>query len=153
MDDSYSRHAPPPKTNFEVLQDVLQKRRDMTLDVSTSGALAASLDECVVSLAGCTLSATFRRELTQISQFRRIPLSPLSTLSFESWRHVVCFPPSTSVLARSQLLNSRITVSPLRSTLTSPPQSDDTPMFSFTDNSQLRFLVNLYMQDFRLVRG
>lgn len=41
------RHAPPPKTNFEVLQDVLQKRRDMTLDVSTSGALAASLDECV----------------------------------------------------------------------------------------------------------
>ncbi|GAA5909781.1 exosome catalytic subunit DIS3 [Sporobolomyces salmoneus] len=41
------RHAPPPKTNFEVLQDVLQKRRDMTLDVSSSGALAASLDECV----------------------------------------------------------------------------------------------------------
>ncbi|GAA5869763.1 hypothetical protein JCM16303_001786 [Sporobolomyces ruberrimus] len=41
------RHAPPPKTNFEVLQDVLQKRRNMTLDVSTSGALADSLDECV----------------------------------------------------------------------------------------------------------
>ncbi|GAA5973225.1 hypothetical protein JCM11641_006332 [Rhodosporidiobolus odoratus] len=41
------RHAPPPKTNFEVLQDVLQKRRGMTLDVSTSGALAASLDDCV----------------------------------------------------------------------------------------------------------
>ena len=56
MDDSYSRHAPPPKTNFEVLQDVLQKRRDMTLDVSTSGALAASLDECVVSLAGHSIS-------------------------------------------------------------------------------------------------
>ncbi|BGP26866.1 mitotic control protein dis3 [Rhodotorula toruloides] len=41
------RHAPPPKTNFEVLQDVLQKRRGMTLDVSTSGALADSLDKCV----------------------------------------------------------------------------------------------------------
>ncbi|GAA6017904.1 hypothetical protein JCM11491_001210 [Sporobolomyces phaffii] len=41
------RHAPPPKTNFEVLQDVLQKRRDMSLDVSTSRALADSLDECV----------------------------------------------------------------------------------------------------------
>ncbi|GAA5892399.1 hypothetical protein JCM6882_003660, partial [Rhodosporidiobolus microsporus] len=41
------RHAPPPKTNFEVLQDVLQKRRGMTLDVSSSGALAASLDNCV----------------------------------------------------------------------------------------------------------
>ncbi|KAK4702251.1 hypothetical protein P7C70_g3973, partial [Phenoliferia sp. Uapishka_3] len=42
------RHAPPPKTNFEVLQDVLAKRRGMSLDVSTSGALAASLDECIV---------------------------------------------------------------------------------------------------------
>ncbi|TNY22818.1 mitotic control protein dis3 [Rhodotorula diobovata] len=41
------RHAPPPKTNFEVLQDVLQKRRGFTLDVSTSGALADSLDKCV----------------------------------------------------------------------------------------------------------
>ncbi|GAA5995943.1 exosome catalytic subunit DIS3 [Rhodotorula paludigena] len=41
------RHAPPPKTNFEVLQDVLAKRRGFTLDVSTSGALADSLDKCV----------------------------------------------------------------------------------------------------------
>ncbi|GAA5988843.1 hypothetical protein JCM10908_006194 [Rhodotorula pacifica] len=41
------RHAPPPKTNFEVLQDVLSKRRGFTLDVSTSGALADSLDKCV----------------------------------------------------------------------------------------------------------
>lgn len=45
----YRRHAPPPKTNFEVLQDVLAKRRGLSLDVSTSGALAASLDECIVS--------------------------------------------------------------------------------------------------------
>ncbi|KAI5477272.1 exosome complex exonuclease DIS3/RRP44 [Pseudohyphozyma bogoriensis] len=41
------RHAPPPKTNFEVLQDVLAKRRGLSLDVSTSGALAASLDQCI----------------------------------------------------------------------------------------------------------
>ncbi|GAA5853796.1 hypothetical protein JCM8547_007454 [Rhodosporidiobolus lusitaniae] len=41
------RHAPPPKTNFEVLQDVLQKRRGMALETSSSGALAASLDNCV----------------------------------------------------------------------------------------------------------
>ncbi|GAA5953845.1 hypothetical protein JCM8115_004175 [Rhodotorula mucilaginosa] len=41
------RHAPPPKTNFEVLQDVLAKRRGFTLDVSTSRALADSLDKCV----------------------------------------------------------------------------------------------------------
>jgi len=41
------RHAPPPKTNFEVLQDILHKRRGMSLDVSSSGALARSLDACV----------------------------------------------------------------------------------------------------------
>lgn len=43
------RHNPPPKTNFETLQDILAKRKGMTLDVSSSGALAASLDACVVS--------------------------------------------------------------------------------------------------------
>ncbi|KAK1926504.1 hypothetical protein DB88DRAFT_450259, partial [Papiliotrema laurentii] len=41
------RHSPPPKTNFETLQDILSKRKGMTLDVSSSGALAASLDACV----------------------------------------------------------------------------------------------------------
>jgi len=41
------RHLPPPKTNFERLQDILRKRRGMTLDVSSSGALASSLDKCV----------------------------------------------------------------------------------------------------------
>lgn len=41
------RHAPPPKTNFEVLQDILAKRRGLALDVSSSGALANSLDQCV----------------------------------------------------------------------------------------------------------
>ncbi len=40
---------PPPATNFETLQDILLKRRGLKLDVSTSGALAASLDLCVVS--------------------------------------------------------------------------------------------------------
>lgn len=46
-----SRHPPPPKTNFEALQDILQKRKGMTLDVSSSKALADSLDNCVVSTA------------------------------------------------------------------------------------------------------
>lgn len=40
------RHAPPPADNFETLQDILKKRRGMNLDVSSSGALAASLDRC-----------------------------------------------------------------------------------------------------------
>jgi len=41
------RHLPPPKTNFEKLQDVLLKRKGFKLDVSSSGALAASLDNCI----------------------------------------------------------------------------------------------------------
>ncbi|EJD52508.1 RNB-domain-containing protein [Auricularia subglabra TFB-10046 SS5] len=41
------RHLPPPKASFEKLQDVLMKRRGMTLDVSSSGALAQSLDKCI----------------------------------------------------------------------------------------------------------
>ncbi|ORX34504.1 hypothetical protein BD324DRAFT_636170 [Kockovaella imperatae] len=41
------RHGEPPKTNFEALQDILHKRRGMTLDVSSSKALAESLDACV----------------------------------------------------------------------------------------------------------
>jgi len=43
------RHMPPPKANFEKLQDILLKRRGITLDVSSSGALAASLDKCIDS--------------------------------------------------------------------------------------------------------
>ena len=42
------RHMPPPPTNFEKLQDILLKRKGMTLDVSSSAALAASLDKCEV---------------------------------------------------------------------------------------------------------
>ncbi|KAF9456707.1 RNB-domain-containing protein [Collybia nuda] len=41
------RHLPPPRTNFEKLQDILMKRKGLTLDVSSSGALAASLDKCL----------------------------------------------------------------------------------------------------------
>ncbi|KAK4055063.1 exosome catalytic subunit dis3 [Microbotryomycetes sp. JL221] len=41
------RHAAPPKTNFEVLQDVLARRKNIALDVSTSRALADSLDSCI----------------------------------------------------------------------------------------------------------
>lgn len=41
------RHLPPPRTNFETLQDILLKRKGLILDVSSSGALADSLDKCV----------------------------------------------------------------------------------------------------------
>lgn len=43
------RHLPPPASNFEGLNDILQKRKGMGLDVSSSRALADSLDKCVVS--------------------------------------------------------------------------------------------------------
>ncbi|KAK0549055.1 exosome catalytic subunit dis3 [Tilletia horrida] len=41
------RHVPPPPTNFELLQDILRKRRGMEIDCSSSKRLAESLDECV----------------------------------------------------------------------------------------------------------
>ncbi|TIA81869.1 hypothetical protein E3P92_02083 [Wallemia ichthyophaga] len=41
------RHLPPPKQNFEALQDILSKRKGINLDVSSSGALARSLDNCI----------------------------------------------------------------------------------------------------------
>jgi len=40
------RHCAPPSSNFDVLKDVLGKRKGLTLDTSSSGALAASLDAC-----------------------------------------------------------------------------------------------------------
>ncbi|KAJ5815006.1 hypothetical protein N7474_006783 [Penicillium riverlandense] len=51
--DSYSqtallrRHATPPPQNFEDLINQLSKKRNMELDVSSSRALADSLDRCV----------------------------------------------------------------------------------------------------------
>ena len=42
------RHLPPPPTNFEKLQAILLKRKGINLDVSSSGAVAASLDKCEV---------------------------------------------------------------------------------------------------------
>ncbi len=53
------RHMPPPKTNFEKLQDILLKRRGISLDVSSSGALAASLDKCIVSFTGRLIFSTW----------------------------------------------------------------------------------------------
>lgn len=41
------RHASPPPQNFEDLANQLQKKRGLTLDVSSSKALADSLDHCV----------------------------------------------------------------------------------------------------------
>ena len=45
------RHLPPPRTNFEKLQDILLKTKGMKLDTTSSGALAASLELCIVR--GC----------------------------------------------------------------------------------------------------
>jgi len=42
------RHGAPPATNFETLQDMLKVRRGLSLDVSSSKALATSLDQCII---------------------------------------------------------------------------------------------------------
>lgn len=72
----HRRHVAPPKTNFEKLQDILMKRKGMELDVSSSGALAASLDRCIVSI----LLRRFTRSFDVISMLLRIHKSHLSTL-------------------------------------------------------------------------
>ncbi|KAI9777811.1 MAG: exosome catalytic subunit dis3 [Peltula sp. TS41687] len=41
------RHPPPPKTNFDELSLQLKTKRDLALDVSSSKALAQSLDQCI----------------------------------------------------------------------------------------------------------
>ena len=41
------RHAEPPASNFADLSDQLKRMRDMELDVSSSKALADSLDKCI----------------------------------------------------------------------------------------------------------
>ncbi|CCK69308.1 exosome catalytic subunit DIS3 KNAG_0C01950 [Huiozyma naganishii CBS 8797] len=40
------RHAPPPATNFEILNEMLQRRKNMSISVESSKALADSLDRC-----------------------------------------------------------------------------------------------------------
>ena len=57
IDHAGRRHMPPPKTNFEKLEDILKKRKGLTLDVSSSGALAASLDKCIVGQSLITIDA------------------------------------------------------------------------------------------------
>ncbi|GMM54769.1 exosome catalytic subunit [Maudiozyma humilis] len=41
------RHAAPPSTNFETLNEMLQKRKNMHISLESSKALADSLDRCV----------------------------------------------------------------------------------------------------------
>ncbi len=41
------RHAPPPATNFELLNDQLQKRKNLSISVESSKSLADSLDRCI----------------------------------------------------------------------------------------------------------
>lgn len=40
------RHASPPSTNFEMLNEMLQKRKGMSISLESSKALADSLDRC-----------------------------------------------------------------------------------------------------------
>lgn len=41
------RHAAPPSTNFETLNEMLQKRKNMHISLESSKALADSLDRCI----------------------------------------------------------------------------------------------------------
>lgn len=41
------RHAPPPATNFEALNEMLRVRKNMNISLESSKALADSLDRCV----------------------------------------------------------------------------------------------------------
>lgn len=50
---------PPPKSNFDLLADVMKKRMGLDLDVSSSKALAASLDRAVVRDL-CAIAAVAR---------------------------------------------------------------------------------------------
>jgi hypothetical protein len=67
---------PPPKVNFDKLSDILKKRRGVILDVTSSGALAASLDKCVVcfqlTIGYCTI-------ITYYNVCNRIQMNPLLT--------------------------------------------------------------------------
>jgi exosome complex exonuclease DIS3/RRP44 len=104
------RHSPPPKTNFEALQDILMKRKGMELDVSSSGALAKSLDNCVVSPNASALAT----KLTL-----RTRSCPSSIRSSESWLRGVCLPPGISAPVVFQRSRSAIMVSLRPSTLIS----------------------------------
>ncbi|KAI3619840.1 mitotic control protein dis3 [Moniliophthora roreri] len=94
------RHLPPPKTNFEKLQDILKRTKGMDLDVSSSGALAASLDKTP----------------------RNLP----STLLYGSWQRGACSLRNTSVRDPSAEIPLDIMASQVRSIRISPVRSDDT---------------------------
>lgn len=102
------RHLPPPKTNFETLQDILQKKKGMTLDVTSSKALAESLDHCVVSIQRVS---PCRYMLIHV-QNRFLP-NRNSTHLCESWQLDVCLLQSTSAPEASQRTHSVITVLPV----------------------------------------
>ena len=41
------RHAAPPSTNFEIMNEMLNTRKNMSISLESSKALADSLDRCV----------------------------------------------------------------------------------------------------------
>jgi hypothetical protein len=107
------RHAAPPKTNFEALNDLLVKRKGLELDVSSNGALARSLDACVVSVS----CGSFRMAMLTKGRTRS---GPSSTPWCESWRRGACSRQSTFALAVCPRRPTGITVSQARSTPISP---------------------------------
>ena len=70
----YRRHLPPPRTNFEKLQDILLKTKGMKLDTTSSGALAASLDQCVVR--GCLSLRPFYESWSSFIILKQDPAEP-----------------------------------------------------------------------------
>jgi hypothetical protein len=77
------------------------KRKGMTLDVSSSKALADSLDQCVVSL---------NTHMSEAWLMNRIQKNLNSTPWSGSWLRDVCWLPNTSVLEVSRKMPMGITV-------------------------------------------
>lgn len=135
----FRRHLPPPRTNFEKLQDILLKRKGMTLDVSSSGALAASLDKCVVR----PLIST-RLLLPKILPFR-MPTNRPSIPSSESWLHGVCSQQNISAQAASEGTHLGIMDSPVPYTPISPVRFDGMPV-SFFFSCNAFSILSMWMQ-------
>ena len=78
------RHAAPPSSNFEELSNQLKAKRNLTLQTSSSGALASSLDACVDP------SEPFFNTLVRILATRCMMSAeyyPAGTHAYDEYRH------------------------------------------------------------------
>lgn len=119
----FRRHLPPPHTNFEKLQDILRKRKGLTLDVSSSGALAASLDKCIVRLLLLLHHEKFT--INSPPQFLRTRTNLHSTHSCVLWQLVACCRQSISAQAVLHGILSVIMALPVPYILISLARSED----------------------------